>query len=159
MRHSALLFGFMVLMGTALDANSQDTVRIREDIEVVVQDAAKMSALKLAFQTLRDSSDPSTNLRHWANIHGAVPPEVSTGPCTHQEEGIWAWHRSYLWQFENALRSSHPPETSQVTLPYWPPWENLWVVFVSKRRFSSRNAGVSAVGSNRLSRGQKTRAD
>ena len=126
---------------------AQDGIRVREDIDILMQDPAKLSALKLAFQTLRDSNDPMNNLRFWANIHGAVPPEMSTGPCTHKEEGIWAWHRSYLWQFENALRNSHPPETSQVTLPYW-----NWVAPPSGQRYPKayEDTGSSLFWSRRI---------
>jgi Common central domain of tyrosinase len=69
-------------------------------------------------------------MKFWANIHGAPFPEVPTGPCEHLSEVIWPWHRAYLYEFETALRESHPPETSNVTLPYW-----NWTAPPSGQRF------------------------
>jgi Common central domain of tyrosinase len=142
------LLGFVIVVLGALSAQAQAQVRIREDIDTISHEPTKLSALKLAFQTLRDSTDTTSNLRHWANIHGAVPPDVSTGPCTHKEEGIWAWHRAYLWEFEDALRASHPPETSQVTLPYW-----NWTAPPSGQRYPSAYEDTSSplFWSNRIS--------
>ena len=108
----------------ALDQAANDAsaeVRIREDADTLLkpENKAKLDALKLAFKTLQDSTDPAKNMKFWANIHGAPFPEVPTGPCEHFNEVIWPWHRAYLYEFETALRESHPPETSNVTLPYW----------------------------------------
>jgi hypothetical protein len=97
------------------EPRAEEAIRVREDVETFSKDSAKVEALKLAFKTLNDSTDASKNLEFWNNIHGR-PNDVS---CEHGNEVIWAWHRAYLYAFETALRESHPPETSNLTLPYW----------------------------------------
>ena len=39
--------------------------------------------------------------------------------CKHGSEVIWPWHRAFLLHFENTLRSTNPPTSSNITLPYW----------------------------------------
>jgi hypothetical protein len=96
-------------------------IRVREDADALLkpENKDKLDALKLAFKTLQESKDPKKNMTFWANIHGAPLGETATGPCEHNSELIWPWHRAYLYQFETALRESNPPMTSNVTLPYW----------------------------------------
>jgi hypothetical protein len=43
----------------------------------------------------------------------------SQGPCEHANDTFLPWHRAHLYLFEEALRRSDPPRTSDVTLPYW----------------------------------------
>jgi len=77
------------------------------------------TALDHAFQKLEGLSDTDpNNYIRWAQIHGFGAP-TSTGPCKHNSEQVWTWHRAYLYWFENALRASDPPVTANVTLPYW----------------------------------------
>ena len=113
------LFAFVFLIPPVVWG--QDEVRVREDADALLkpENKAKLDALKLAFKTLQESNDPAKNIKFWANIHGAPLGEMSTGPCEHNSELIWPWHRAYLYQFETALRESSPPATSNVTLPYW----------------------------------------
>ena len=67
------------------------------------------------FKTLQESNDPKKNLKFWANIHGAPLGETATGPCEHNSELIWPWHRAYLYFFEKALQDIVPG----LTLPWW----------------------------------------
>jgi hypothetical protein len=115
-----LTFSAFVFLAPAV-VWAQNDVRIREDSDALLkpENKAKLDALKLAFKTLQESKDPAKNIKFWANIHGAPLGEMSTGPCEHNSELIWPWHRAYLYQFETALRESSPPATSNVTLPYW----------------------------------------
>jgi tyrosinase len=77
------------------------------------------TALNHAFEKLEGlPADNVNNYITWADIHGFGPP-ASTGPCKHKSEQLWTWHRAYLYWFEEALRASDPPSTSNVTLPYW----------------------------------------
>ena len=77
---------------------------------------AEWTALDHAFQTLQAlPSGSANNYITWADIHGFPP----NGPCKHNSEQVWTWHRAYLYWFENALRASDPPSTANVTLPYW----------------------------------------
>jgi tyrosinase len=110
----------------------QDGFRTREDVDLLrrPENKAKLDALKLAFKTLQQSANPTSNMKFWANIHGAPLGEMATGPCEHNSELIWPWHRAYLYAFESALRASHPPETSNVTIPYW-----NWMAPPSGHRF------------------------
>jgi tyrosinase len=124
------LFAFILLAPAAVWG--QNEVRIREDADALLkpENKPKLDALKLAFKTLQDSNDPTKNMKFWANIHGAPTGETATGPCEHNSELIWPWHRAYLYQFESALRESSPPETANVTLPYW-----NWAAPPSGQRF------------------------
>lgn len=54
----------------------------------------------------------------------------SLGPCEHANDTFLPWHRAHLYLFEEALRRSDPPRTSNVTLPYWD-----WSALPSGKRY------------------------
>jgi hypothetical protein len=91
--------------------------RVRKHVCDLTQ--PEWTALDHAFQKLEALPDTEAdNYIRWAQIHGYAAP-VSTGPCKHNSEQVWTWHRAYLIWFENALRASDPPVTANVTIPYW----------------------------------------
>jgi tyrosinase len=102
-----------VLLLCSLDAAAQ--VRVRKNIDDLSD--AELKAFAHAVQKLKDNPDPAANYLFWADIHGFR--KSSKGPCEHQSELLWPWHRAYLLAFEDALRASDPPVTSNVTIPYW----------------------------------------
>jgi hypothetical protein len=90
-------------------------VRVRKNIDDLSD--PELKAFAHAIQKLKDNPDPKANYIFWADIHGIRKNNL--GPCEHQSELLWPWHRAYLLAFEDALRASDPPVTSNVTIPYW----------------------------------------
>lgn len=86
--------------------------RVRKDASALTQ--AEIDQLARAFGGImgREQDDPSGYFllagRHWF----PVPNE-----CLHHEDRYNPWHRVYVTQFEDALRSVSGCES--VTLPYW----------------------------------------
>ena len=84
--------------------------------------------LAKAFQGImdRDTDDPAGYFKiagiHW---YPNTPPDGAW--CQHHVAHYHMWHRAYLLQFENALRSV--PDCEAVTLPYWDFSEKLpdWI--------------------------------
>lgn len=89
--------------------------RIRKDARELSTD--EVETLRQAFQGIMDKApdDEGSYFRiagkHWLPI---VPGE---GECMHHVDGYHPWHRVYLHEFEDALRSI--PGCADVTLPYW----------------------------------------
>ncbi len=92
---------------------SSATLRIRKNITEL--DTAELALLKKAFQGIMSKSpdDPQSYFSVAGN-HWLPGPNYY---CRHHENAYNPWHRSYLMQFENTLRSVSGCEN--VTLPYW----------------------------------------
>ena len=101
-----LVVGFLIVSL----AGSLSAQRVRKHIEDLTP--PEVDALADAFQHLKDSPE----YVKWADIHGMGGPASG---CEHNSELLWPWHRAYLLAFEDALRASDPPKTSNVTIPYW----------------------------------------
>ncbi|OKJ09283.1 tyrosinase family protein [Kitasatospora sp. CB01950] len=91
--------------------------RLRKDVTTLTD--AEFTLLKTAFSGLM-ARDPAAADSYFvlAGQHGL--PESW---CLHHEDRFNPWHRQYLIQFEDALRSVPGCET--VTLPYWDITTNL----------------------------------
>jgi tyrosinase-like protein len=91
-----------------------DELRIRKNIDALSQE--ELSAYLHALDTL-NKRDPTTvgSYAYFAALHD----DPSVGPCEHSRDTFFPWHRALLYDFENALRASDPPRTSNVTIPYW----------------------------------------
>lgn len=87
--------------------------RVRKSIADL--DSAEVQRLKRAFSEIMDR-DPSHPQSYFslAGIHWLPSP---TFYCRHHENAYNSWHRLYLIQFEDALRSVEGCE--DVTIPYW----------------------------------------
>ena len=85
--------------------------RVRKDVSSL--SSSEIETLKKAFAGLMklDSSDPNSYFMQ-AGLHGLPNPY-----CMHHIPGYNPWHRSYIYNFENALRSV--PGCENVTMPYW----------------------------------------
>jgi tyrosinase len=96
---------------TAAAAQSTAT-RVRADIDTL--SPAQLDLLKQAFEGImaKDPSDPNSYFVQ-AGYHWLPAPLY----CLHHVPGYNPWHRAYMLNFENALRSV--PGCEQVTLPYW----------------------------------------
>ncbi len=91
---------------------SGSTTRVRKDASTLNTD--ELQQLSRAFEGLmnRQPSDP-TSYFSLASLHWYPIPFL----CKHHEDRYNPWHRAYLVEFEDALRTVEGCE--QVTLPYW----------------------------------------
>jgi tyrosinase len=92
-------------------AISAPTDLVRKDITSLSDE--ELETLKTAFTGLmgRDPTDPNSYFA-LAGIHGL--PQTW---CLHHEDRFNPWHRVYIKQFEDQLRSI--PGCQDLTLPYW----------------------------------------
>lgn len=81
-------------------------MRYRKNVEALSAD--EINDLRRAFSALQASTDPTRNYSHFAAIHG--------GTCPHGCDLFLPWHRAYLQEFEDALRTASGLD---VTVPYW----------------------------------------
>jgi FtsP/CotA-like multicopper oxidase with cupredoxin domain/peroxiredoxin len=95
--------------------------RVRKNLDCLTQQ--ELAVYKHAIQIVKDRSavnpnDP-TGYDWQVKIHGS--PLV--GPCQHNTELIWPWHRAMLFYFEETLRAADPDNptlsTRNLTIPYW----------------------------------------
>lgn len=83
-----------------------------------------------AISILRKRSEVNPNdpagYDYQAALHNAdrTHPDGTVGSCEHGSEEFLPWHRIHLLLFEDLLRASDPPRTSNITLPYWNWQEN-----------------------------------
>ena len=102
--------------------NTGSAERIRRNLSEINENEVEL--LGKAFQGImdRDPDDPTGYFKiagiHW---YPNTPPDEAF--CQHHVAHYHMWHRAYLLQFENALRSVAGCET--VTLPYWDFSNNL----------------------------------
>lgn len=94
-------------------AEKSKASRIRK--EVTMLSADELTNLKAAFAGImaKDTTDPNGYFVQ-AGYHWLPAPNTY---CMHHVPGYNPWHRAYLLNFENALRSI--PGCENVTLPYW----------------------------------------
>lgn len=86
--------------------------RVRRDARDLSDD--EVDKLRRAFRGVMDKDpDDPTSYFTLAGIHWYPEPTY----CVHREDRYNPWHRVYLTQFENALRTVEGCE--DVTLPYW----------------------------------------
>lgn len=97
--------------GAPSQASGAPGERLRKNVTTLSE--AEVQMLTAAFTGLmgRDPSDP-TSYFAIAGVHG-----LPQSWCMHHENPFNPWHRVYIKQFEDALRSV--PGCEDVTLPYW----------------------------------------
>lgn len=93
-------------------ADATLVARVRKDVTLLTD--AERTTLTTAFQGImaKPTSDPNSYFVQ-AGYHWLPAPLY----CLHHVPGYNPWHRAYLLNFENALRSV--PGCEDVTLPYW----------------------------------------
>ena len=90
----------------------EDAGRVRKDASALDQD--EIEALRVAFQGIMDRPpDHPAGYFVLAGKHWFPAPNE----CLHHEDRFYPWHRAYIKEFEDALRSVDGAES--VTLPYW----------------------------------------
>ena len=117
--------------------------RLRKSIDDLT--AQELEDFLHATMKLREkgTNDPTVNYSyaHMARLHNI--PGLFDGGCEHWNHRFLAWHRALLYNYEDALRASDPPRTTDVTIPYW-----NWTETPTGRRypvaFENDAAGVKA---------------
>ncbi|GAA2812116.1 tyrosinase family protein [Kitasatospora aburaviensis] len=108
-----ILTGFPLGTATPIEPlpNGALPTRLRKDVTTLSD--AEFDRLKAAFAGLmeRDPADPKSYFA-LAGQHG-LPKRW----CLHHQDRYNPWHRQYLLDFEDALRSV--PGCEDVTIPYW----------------------------------------
>ena len=98
--------------GSLLLGQEANVTRIRKNINSLNPD--EITKLKKAFKGLMEKPE-TDELSYFkiAGYHGYPLPSE----CVHGSEQFNHWHRLYLLQMENALRTI--PDCDDVTIPYW----------------------------------------
>jgi tyrosinase len=91
-------------------ALAQSTIRIRQEWQQFKKTTQYQSFLK-GIAAMRANTNPSDrrSLQYWANVH--------VNYCPHGAPYFIAWHRGYLYFFEQQLRIAAGDPT--LNLPYW----------------------------------------
>jgi Common central domain of tyrosinase len=94
-----------------------DGLRVRRNIDVLTSDLADYI---YAFQKLKEPGRPYyDSYDYFQALHDRMGKKPGEGMCEHGNETFLPWHRAHLFAFEEALRKTDPPRTSNVTVPYW----------------------------------------
>lgn len=85
-------------------------MRIRKNINCLSSN--ELHDLREAFAGIYQLSDSHPNsFATIAGLHGSPSPSY----CIHANNGFFSWHRAYILELENALRTIH----CNTTLPFW----------------------------------------
>jgi hypothetical protein len=117
-------YAFFIMLVTVCASSAAD-VRTRKHVEDMT--SAEWKTLGTAIQALHaldkfDGTGKSIfpqgadSYERFVQIHGDAR---ESGACLHGSEEVWFWHRAFLLHFENRLRATSPPASSNITLPYW----------------------------------------
>ena len=72
-----------------------------------------------ALNIVRARSRTNPDDPHGYDWHARRHNDMDVGPCEHGNDLFFAWHRCHLHYFEQVLRATDPPRTSEVSIPYW----------------------------------------
>ncbi len=104
--------------------------RIRKSIDDLTDDELSnyLHALERLFAISAADPESIDGYTYFEQLH-----DGDKGPCEHANDTFLPWHRAHLCLFEEALRRSDPPRTSNVTVPYWD-----WSALPSGKRYPKR---------------------
>jgi tyrosinase len=104
--------------------------RIRKNIDDLTADELSnyLHALERLYAISEADPESIDGYTYFEQLH-----DGDKGPCEHANDTFLPWHRAQLYLFEEALRRSDPPRTSNVTLPYWD-----WSALPSGERYPKR---------------------
>ncbi len=110
----AMIVVLMLLAIATPPVYGQGQLKKRKNIEELQPD--ELDKYRRAVKILKDRSpnEPNSYAR-FARLHNNLSP--TTG-CYHKNELFFPWHRSLLYEFEQAIQSIGP-EFADVTIPYW----------------------------------------
>jgi len=104
-----------------------DQTRIRRNVDKLSPEelADYQHALAKLYEISDHDPESIDGYTYFEQLH-----DGNEGPCEHANDTFLPWHRAHLYLFEEALRRSDPPRTSNVTLPYWD-----WSALPSGKRY------------------------
>jgi tyrosinase len=76
------------------------------------RDVNALSQVKLNIVRARSLANPDDPLGY--DWHARRHNDMDVGPCEHGNDLFFAWHRCHLYYFEQVLRATDPPLTSDV---------------------------------------------
>ena len=110
-------------------------LRVRRNVDGLTSELADYI---YAFQKLKEPGRPYyDSYDYFQALHDRMGKKLGEGMCEHGNETFLPWHRAHLFAFEEALRKTDPPRTSNITVPYWD-----WSVMPTGDRYPK--AGVDA---------------
>lgn len=89
----------------------------RRDINALSQVELDNYIHALNIVRARSRANPDDPLGY--DWHARRHNDMEVGPCEHGNDLFFAWHRCHLHYFEQVLRATDPPRTSEVCIPYW----------------------------------------
>lgn len=106
-----------LLLAVALPAAASGQSRVRKNIDDLNEQELDNYIHAVNALKKKALADPNSKdgFLYYASLHDSL----RIGPCEHGQDSFLPWHRALLWLFEEALRRSDPPVTSNVTIPYW----------------------------------------
>jgi tyrosinase len=117
-RPSSLILGLCVLLlATAWPAAVSGQGRVRKNIDDLSEQ--ELDNYIHAVNALKKKAEADPNSKDGFLYYASLHDSLKIGPCEHGQDTFLPWHRALLWMFEEALRRSDPPTTSNVTIPYW----------------------------------------
>ena len=122
-----LILGMVVVLPTETQAQE---MRVRKSIDMLTAEELEnyIHAVKKIQEISTDDPRVQFSYAHMAGLHNY--PHLFENACEHWNYRFFAWHRALLFNYEDALRASDPPRTSEVTIPYW-----NWTVNPSGKRY------------------------
>jgi FtsP/CotA-like multicopper oxidase with cupredoxin domain len=100
---------------------ADESLRVRKSIDDLT--AEELRNYIHAIQALKCKSDTNPlvefSYAHMAGLHNLENIPRFGGACEHGNHRFLPWHRALLINYEDALRASDPPITSNVTIPFW----------------------------------------
>lgn len=118
MKSSFLLQSPAVVVPGSEGPGTSGPLRIRKDVAKL--SAAEIASLRHGVEVMRSRpASDKRSWRYWANIHYTT--DIAADPlwnqCEHGTIQFFAWHRAYLYYFEQVLRDASGDPN--LTLPYW----------------------------------------
>lgn len=105
-----------------LSPNGGKMPKVRKDINALTDAELDdyIHALNILRQRSEVNEDDPTGYAFQAALHnGFVGPDGVFIKCEHNNDRFLPWHRAHLHYFEKLLQAADPPQTQNVTIPYW----------------------------------------
>jgi tyrosinase len=107
----------VLLLAAAWPEAASGQARVRKNIDDLTEQ--ELDNYIHAVNALKKKAEADPNSKDGFLFYASLHDSLRVGPCEHGQDTFLPWHRALLWLFEEALRRSDPPVTSNVTIPYW----------------------------------------
>lgn len=114
----------------AVRAQASPSPRLRKNVNDLSAEE-KAALIKAVTTVMASPSDDPKGYYQLGGIHWYPAPTY----CEHHIEPFLAWHRAYLMQFEDALRSV--PGCEDVTVPYWDVTDGTYPALFAEAPFAN----------------------